>query len=179
MKTNIINFAFVLFIMAAFGSANASISINEFESNPPGTDAGNEWVELYNDGNSAVNLSGWLLVNSAGGSYLIPDGVIADKGYWNHTFSGGWLRNTNENITLYDSNDAFADSTMTVNDEQDSSKTWQRIPDGGSNWSFAEGTQGATNGGGSGGGIPEFPSFIVPMLIIFVSMPVAARFAGI
>ncbi len=179
MKINIINFAFVLFLFAAFGSANASIKINEFESNPLGTDTGNEWVELYNDGDFEVILADWRLVNSAGSSYLIPDGIIAAKGYWNHTFSGGWLRNTNENITLFDSNDAFADSTITVNDEQDSTKTWQRIPDGGNDWQFLEGTQGATNGGGSGGGIPEFPSFIVPMLIVFLSIPMAARFARI
>lgn len=177
MKINIINFAFVLFLFAAFGSANAFIAINEIEPNPSGTDAGNEWVELYNAGDSAVSLAGWRLVNSAGGSYLIPDGVIAAQGYWVHTFSTGWLRNTNENITLYDSNDAFADSTRTVNDEQDSIKTWQRIPDGGNDWSFADGTQGASNGGGAT--IPEFPSFIIPMVVVFLSIPLAARFAGI
>jgi|GEM_PF-5158556 len=37
------------------------VKISEFLPNPPGTDGGAEWVELYNAGSSAVSLAGWIL----------------------------------------------------------------------------------------------------------------------
>ena len=38
------------------------VVVNEFESNPPGADSGNEWVELYNSTASTVDISGYTLV---------------------------------------------------------------------------------------------------------------------
>lgn len=43
-----------------------NIKINEILYNPLGADEGNEWVELYNDGESAVDLSGWTISGSNG-----------------------------------------------------------------------------------------------------------------
>jgi Lamin Tail Domain/PKD domain len=39
--------------------AHATIVINEIMYDPPGTDTGNEWIELYNSGSSPVDLTGW------------------------------------------------------------------------------------------------------------------------
>jgi hypothetical protein len=57
------------------------VTINEFLPNPDGTDAGYEWVELYNSHDSAVvKVEGWsLLVASNGDSYNVKVTLSADK----------------------------------------------------------------------------------------------------
>jgi len=45
------------------GKINESILINEIMYAPPGEDEPNEWIELYNPTNMAVNLSDWLIGN--------------------------------------------------------------------------------------------------------------------
>ena len=44
------------------------IKINEFLPNPEGSDTENEWIELYNNGSSEVDLSGWIIDDEEGGS---------------------------------------------------------------------------------------------------------------
>jgi len=43
-----------------------NVKINEILYNPLGADEGNEWVELYNYGESAADLSGWTISGSDG-----------------------------------------------------------------------------------------------------------------
>lgn len=43
------------------GASASRIKINEFVPNPPGADDGNEWVELYNAGDSTTDLTGWQI----------------------------------------------------------------------------------------------------------------------
>jgi len=43
-----------------------NVKINEILYNPLGADEGNEWIELYNDGESAVDLSGWTISGTDG-----------------------------------------------------------------------------------------------------------------
>jgi len=184
---NLIRLSFwtVIFFFEVFGCANAYVFINEVELNPSGDDDGAEWVELYNSGPEIMNLTGWELQNN--GSTLLSD-INADDFYPNEhlliPLSGSKLRNLGDFVILVNSLSIPMDTTPDINDTVGSSKsgdlrTWQRIPDGGNEWQFVEGTPGATNGEGSGGAIPEFPSFIVPMLIVFLSIPLAGRFAGI
>ncbi|UCC56649.1 MAG: lamin tail domain-containing protein [Gammaproteobacteria bacterium] len=40
---------------------SAAIVINEFLPDPSGTDSGNEWIELYNNGTSTVNIDSWAI----------------------------------------------------------------------------------------------------------------------
>jgi Lamin Tail Domain len=69
-------------------TGNGQIQINELLPNPSGTDSGSEWVELYNSGSSAVDLSGWWLEagTSASGGYsaddLFPEGTTLAPGEW-------------------------------------------------------------------------------------------------
>lgn len=68
------------------------IKINEFEPNPnwsdDTTDAAREWVELYNAGASAVDISGWQLQfetnpddwGAPSGTFVIPAGTSIDPG---------------------------------------------------------------------------------------------------
>ncbi|MDR3582102.1 MAG: lamin tail domain-containing protein [Candidatus Pacebacteria bacterium] len=49
------------------------VSINEWFPDPVGTDAAGEFVELYNSGNDAVNLTGWKLgTGTASTTSIIP-----------------------------------------------------------------------------------------------------------
>lgn len=53
--------AAALIAAAPWLGAKAAVVINEVVYNPEGSDTGFEWVELYNNGVSAVSLSGWTL----------------------------------------------------------------------------------------------------------------------
>lgn len=58
-----------------------NIFINELMPNPKGLDSGNEWIELYNNGSSEVNLAGCSLVVSKGKIYKITGLTLPAKGY--------------------------------------------------------------------------------------------------
>jgi len=46
-----------------------SLNINEFIPNPDGSDEENEWIEIYNAGETEVNLSGWKLKDASNKEY--------------------------------------------------------------------------------------------------------------
>jgi hypothetical protein len=48
----------MLVLLALLSPAHAGVVINEALTDPSGSDGGNEWLELYNNGGSAVDLSG-------------------------------------------------------------------------------------------------------------------------
>ncbi len=131
------------------------VVINEVEQNPPGEDAGNEWVELYNPTSNEVNISGWVLSSqySGGRDITIPSGtVIHPKGYWTYTHDKKWLRNENENITLYNGH-IIVDKTPTKSDnvrDSGDNRCWARFPNGydtdsNSDWNFQLSTKGYSN----------------------------------
>lgn len=47
------------FLVVPASSLAADVVINEFQSNPDGTDGDHEWVELFNVSGASVDLSGW------------------------------------------------------------------------------------------------------------------------
>jgi len=56
--------------------AAVGMVINEFLPDPEGADGGQEWVELYNDGGSAVDLSGWRVqagTSNFGDAAVLPE----------------------------------------------------------------------------------------------------------
>ncbi len=66
------------------GPYSDQVIVNEFLPNPAGTDTNAEFIELYNQGKAAVNLSGWKIDDEDGGSspYTISEGTsIAAGGY--------------------------------------------------------------------------------------------------
>lgn len=67
----------VLCAVALFApvSAQAAVVINELAPNPAGTDDGFEWIELHNNGTTAVDISGWKLEDGTskfGTTYTFP-----------------------------------------------------------------------------------------------------------
>lgn len=124
-----------------------NILINEFQPNPDGTDAGNEWVELYNKGSTEVSLSGWTLET------LPLSGLISPYGFKQIIFPTLTLTNTGDIIVLKYGN-ATVDRVVygNVDDEiavvaaPPSGESAGRIPDGSSNWTiFAIPTIGSEN----------------------------------
>jgi hypothetical protein len=64
-------------------TANGTVVINEVVPDPDGADAGNEWVELYNDGAAEVDLGGWVIErakSSWGARYTFSAGVLLPPG---------------------------------------------------------------------------------------------------
>ena len=174
-----------------FGSVNAAIVINEVELNPEGADGGNEWVELYNTGPEGINVTGWEL-RSKNGRLFILDSYYLDPD--NHLSlyipSSKSLVNSNDFVRLLNSSSDEVDITHSLNDTvspstNGDSRTWQRCPDGydtGSDddWGFHEGTYEGPNdceSGDNGGDdeIPEFPTFILPVLLMLASLSFARK----
>jgi hypothetical protein len=139
------------------------VVINEFEQNPPGTDKGNEWVELYNPTVSDVNVSGWTLTTTHGDTVTVTipfNTTIAADGYYvygNYTKNGEpaeWLDNTDESIILRNNIRKEIDRTPSLSDnvgENGDYRCWARFPNGydtnsSTDWRFQLATKGFCNG---------------------------------
>ncbi len=144
----------ILIFFAEF--VNADIRINEIMADPyPCDDKYCEWIELYNDNGSSVNVSGWKFSDDNSEDYfdksyfgnedIIISGfyyaIIVDSDtriqhnfdiddntvwiYVDDVMGGSNLNNNGENITIYDSKESVIDS---INYEKvDSGKTWALI----------------------------------------------------
>ena len=119
-----------------------SVVINEVELNPRDTDAGREWIELYNP-SSAVNVSDFKIRTSLKSATIqLPQGAMIEA---NETYmvelEGQVLSNTAESLVLENGLGEVIDRTPSLADRSDDGRTWQRIPDGYNEWQFAEGTK--------------------------------------
>ena len=136
-------------------STTTNILINEMEQNPAGTDAGSEWVELYNPTSNTVDIGDWTLSTTAGTavSLTIPSGTsIEAGGYRVYTHSSQWLDNEDESVILRDATGNEVDRTPILSDTYNDGRSWQRYPNGEdtnstSDWSFRSSTMGVSNGG--------------------------------
>lgn len=127
-------FLFTIYLFFCFifiSDINAAVIINEFS---PSTNP--EWVELYNDGDTSVDLTNYLLEdgNAIKTDDLILSGTIVSKGFLIFERTDGWLNNGGDTIKLY--NNA---SPSEIIDEYsygsvDSLKSVARIPNGSENW---------------------------------------------
>jgi len=128
--------------------------INEFESNPTGTDSGREWVEIFNPSGQVITLSGWTLqtthgkvrVDELGDVLLLPYSRIV------YTLPGQALDNGDTNtfpwtdgIALIDPEGKRVDVAPTVMDKRNDGRTWQRADDASERWVFKTSTKGQAN----------------------------------
>jgi len=110
-----------------------NVVINEFDLNPAGRDAGNEWVVLYNQNEISVDVSRWTLEATHGKAVTIkiPQGTtISSRGYWTYVHSSQWLDNQNELIILRDVKGVEVDRTLVASDRDNDNRYWARCPDG-------------------------------------------------
>ncbi len=118
-----------------------SVYINEVELNPGGTEAGNEWVELYNHSDSAIDLNGWELGATLGTSIKLKiplDMVIPAHGYVLIQVGMEFLNNHGEVVELRKPDGSLADQTPGAGllDMIGDDRCWGRVPSGGAGWGF-------------------------------------------
>lgn len=114
----------------------SALRINEFESNPLGSDSGAEWVELYSEEN--VNLEGYLLENGDGAIYNLSGSF---SGYYVVAFPGQWLDNNDETVYLKLNGDII-DTAGPFADSKNNDQT-HSFCDG--EWKFTQSTKEAVN----------------------------------
>jgi len=125
---------FVLLLLVNMFNISAII-ISEFESNPLETDSGNEWIELYNEGE--INLSTYKLVNNDGDEIILNESF---SGYYVYIFEKQWLDNSDEKVFLY-RNEELIDETDLFDDSKNNDETWQLCD----TWEFIMSTKGEKN----------------------------------
>ena len=120
-----------IFTYSIIPSAHSSIAgdnilITEVLYDTPGTDSVEEWFELFNPTDSAINLTGWWVEDNY--DSFVLNGTIPAKGYFVAAIdatgffnlygyyanqSGGWnsfaLANGGDKITLYDNDSVEVD----------------------------------------------------------------------
>lgn len=125
------------------------IFINEFLPNPAGSDAENEWVELWNGGEVKVDLNGWNLADGSGKSFNLSGTIGAGE----HLLlprakTKLVLRNTDGKLLLYDAGGKLADEASFLGTSPEG-KSFSRLgyesDVGGQLFTFSEPTPGAKN----------------------------------
>ena len=115
-------------------AAENTVFINEIESDDP--DGGNDWVEIVNTGDTAVDISGWFVTDDKGlerlpgetwglaeGTVLQPGAVLVLEDSVDFDFGLG----KEDTVSLYNGNNELIDSHAY---EGHASGTYSRVPDG-------------------------------------------------
>jgi hypothetical protein len=118
----------------------SNISITEFMANP---DSGNEWVELYNNNDSEVNLYGWYIDDLANGgrSPQSISGTIPAKSYKQYFLDGYFLDNDGDDVRLLDGGQNEKDKKSYTSSTK--GKSWSKDSSG--NWCETDPTPGSAN----------------------------------
>ncbi|MFH1409141.1 MAG: Ig-like domain-containing protein [Nanoarchaeota archaeon] len=103
-------------------TAAASVYINEFVPYP---NAGQDWVELFNDGASSVPLAGWV-INTTAGSFALS-GAVTSGGFLAFDINN-LLDNSADNIKLINGVDTIVHSQVYAQATQ--GKSWGLKKDG-------------------------------------------------
>ena len=124
---------------------SAAVYINEIELNP--VVETEEYVELFNDGISSVNISGWVIIDSGGNADSIPNGTeISAKGFFVFEENISALSlNNNDSLNLTNDIGTLIDNTPFLEDDDNDGKTWQRVPNGVGSFVLKDPTKGANN----------------------------------
>ncbi|MDW5564222.1 MAG: lamin tail domain-containing protein [Methanomassiliicoccus sp.] len=103
------------------------VRIIEVESNPAGTDAGNEWVVIKNEGNDSVDLTRWTIRSSSGETNIyVLSGTIEPDQSLKIVFTKQFLNNGDEVAKLIDPDGTVIDATPAIDDMSNDSWTWVR-----------------------------------------------------
>lgn len=163
-------FSSLFFICLIFYSprfARADVLINEIAWLGTAESQYNEWVELYNNGNEEVDLSGWslweqdesgiqtkiisltkkilpqnyYLVVRITGSAGNPFSNFDDEGF----FKGNGFLNTGENVILKDSSSNEVDAVMALGQWESSTRDGRTMQKKDGSWIMAQGTPKSQN----------------------------------
>jgi hypothetical protein len=89
------------------------VLINEWLPNPDGSDTAGEFIELWNNGDAPVNLSGWSLAASNGKKFVVQNETISGNSFLvlYRSETKLVLKNTDEEILLYDTHGQLVDQS--------------------------------------------------------------------
>ena len=156
MKSSIILLLSIILIAGISAPAYAQtisdhVVINEVDTNPNGDDSLSisEWVELYNPTDSDIDISGWEIASTTvlKKTFTIPDGTIISSGdFLTFVNEKIWFTDSGELVELRNTDGLIIDQTPSISDLQNNFLTWQRSYDGYSDWEFALGSPGGSNG---------------------------------
>lgn len=134
VKTIFVPFLIGLFFLLFPNTIKAEILINEFSSN-----SDIEWVELYNNSVTTVDLTNWTISDDSQAPELIS-GTINGGGFFVFERPEGWLNNSGgDSITLKESGTIVRDTLVYGKSGSsigtpDADKSAGRTPNGSSNW---------------------------------------------
>ncbi len=137
------------------------VMINEVELNPPGDDAGHQFIELYNPSGKSVSISNYKIMTSFESAEIgmpINATINAVDTYLIKLDAKQTLSHA-EILTLVDSTGKIVDRTPMLVDRNDDDYTWQRVPDGFNEWKFALGTPGELNDPSAAKNNPIFTTY--------------------
>ena len=85
--------------------------INEFLPNPVGKDTDGEFIELFNDSQNEINLTGWQLKDASGKSFVLKNQKLGPAEYlvFDYKTTKISLNNGDETLFLYDQKGVLVD----------------------------------------------------------------------
>jgi hypothetical protein len=102
-------------LLALFPAVHANVVISQVLYDPINTESGGEAVELRNDGNAAMNISGWTLQTETSlADATIPSGTMLQPGATFLIADAGW--NSSKDDTLWKAADREETITMANSD---------------------------------------------------------------
>jgi hypothetical protein len=111
---------------------SANIRINEVYPNPPGSPEVDEFIEIYNVGDVAIDIYGWTIHDTIGSSkeYIFPQVIVEPKQFFvlKNSQSQIVLNNTADGLVLKSSQGEIIDEMQFENSEE--SFSYGRYPDG-------------------------------------------------
>jgi hypothetical protein len=132
IKRGLFIIALGIFLCFIINFVSSSVTINEVELNPAGTDNGYEWIELYSS--DEINIIDWQIRSSNGRNMS-----------FNASFRGYYLIKTKYNLLTNDKNllslyngETLISSTKEFSDSYNDDRTWQYCS---SEWKFIEKTK--------------------------------------
>jgi len=110
-----------------------------------------DWIEVYNGGTQAVDISGYWLNDKAvaEGGFQIPNGTTIQAGGFyvvDSDESGQSISSGGEDVSLSEPDKTVIDHTVTPDMSNDVGLTWGREIDGIGEWRIGSPTPGASNG---------------------------------
>ena len=110
--------------------------VTEIMYNPAGSDDDKEWIELYNMGDTELNLTGWTIKDAANNTFATLDIILGPYSYV--VVNGSELNNGDETIYIYDATNAevlnvsYSDIAAENHSiELGEDDTWHEGPEGG------------------------------------------------
>jgi hypothetical protein len=125
------------------------IFINEWLSNPVGLDSAGEFIELFNNGNSNINLNGWVIKLKNEKEFKLINIQIKSNGYLllPKSLTKLTLKNKDEAIFLFDNKNNLIDQSSYLGSAPEG-KSYNRInynKDDSQHFIFGNPTPGSAN----------------------------------